>query len=423
MTTVEHLERGSGHLEKGTAAAEASDWQLAATELRTGLQADPDAAPRWYFLLGHVLEKTRDLPGSAAAFDTAIRRNRKAPAWWHYRYAGVLGLLKDWEQAAESYETAIARRGSQLTSAWFFRLGLAYEHLGRWDEVGEAYRRGLSLDPEAGEVEWRMLEREVREFPGRRSQLHFVQRHLSEIQDEAARSLAREEDRSSVIYSYWGQGYDAAPEIVRRCHQRLLERSSLPVLTLDEPAMSRLVQLPDAIEARGIAPTHRTDLIRLELLARYGGTWLDATCLVTEDPAPSLLRLRRPSGYFTFAKRKSTLATWLMTSTPDHQLVRTLRAALHSYWLHHDRLKQYFTLHYIFEALTELDREFGACWQATPRVQFDDALGLRWQFGQPYEPESFQQLLDASFVHKLTYKYEPAEAAEHTMLAHLLETI
>ena len=110
-----------------------------------------------------------------------------------------------------------------------------------------------------------------------------------------------------------------------------------------------------------------------------------------------------------------------MTSTPDHYLVRTLRAALHCFWLHHRQVRRYFTLHYLFEALTELDQDFGEQWRSTPRVQFDPALSLRWSLDEPYEPESYEQMLQASFVHKLTYKFDRPE--QGSVLAHLLETM
>jgi hypothetical protein len=133
--------------------------------------------------------------------------------------------------------------------------------------------------------------------------------------------------------------------------------------------------------------------------------------------------LREPSGYFAFSKRKTTFATWVMSSVPDHYLVRMLRAALHTYWRHHDKLTEYYVLHHIFEALTLLDDEFGRLWTATPVRPFNEPLMLRWKFAEPYNPASFQRMLHACFVHKLSYKYEPEEAAPGTVLAKLLEDI
>ncbi|HEY9289726.1 MAG TPA: capsular polysaccharide synthesis protein [Microlunatus sp.] len=410
------------YFERARAAAAADSWSAAADAYVAGLRLDPDAAPRWHYGLGHALDQLQDLPGAEIAYSEAIRRRRNVPAWWHFKLAVVQARLQHWQEAAVAYETAIKGRGSRLTPGWCYRLGLAYEKLGRWDDALASYRRGLALDPNAGAAEWRMLEREAREFPGRRTLLRFVAAHLDELRAGAGQPLELGEDRTEKIYYYWAQGIGAAPPMVRLCHRQLMRHASIPVLVLDEPAMSSMIELPDDIEARGIAPTHRTDLLRLELLARHGGTWLDATCLVVEDPALALRTLRQPSGYFAFAKRRSTVASWLMSSSPDHYLVRMLREALHCYWRNHDQLSHYYVLHYLFEALTELDEPFADAWARTPRLRFDPPFQLRWNLLEPYREQDFERMLAGSFVHKLTYKYEPEQAGPDTVAGHLLQT-
>ena len=410
------------HFEHAQAAAAAGFWSAAAAAYAAGLRDDPDAAPRNYFELGRALDRLRDPTGAEIAYREAIRRRRRVPAWWHFRLGTVQAQLHHWQQAARAYETAIAGRGSRLTHHWHYRLGHAYENLGRWDVALDSYRRGLELDPEAGEIERRMLEREAREFPGRRLMLRFVAEHLDELRMGAARPLELGEDRTETIYSYWAQGIETAPEMVRLCHRQLVRHAGVPVLVLDEPAMATMIRLPDDIEARGIAPTHRTDLLRLELLARHGGSWLDATCLVTHDPTVALRTLRRPAGFFAFGKRRSSMASWLMSSRPDHYLVRMLREALQCYWRNHDQLGNYFVLHHLFEALTELDPPFADAWAATPRLRFDAPLRLRWNLLQPYAEQDFDRMLAGSFVHKLSYKYDPERAGEGTVARHLLSS-
>jgi tetratricopeptide (TPR) repeat protein len=415
MTTVTDL------FDRAEAAAKAASWTDAAESFAAGLRLDPDAAPRHYYELGHACEQLEDWKGAADAYSEAVRRRRTAPAWWHFKLGRALRRLKRWADAAEAYEAAIKVR-DDVPPGWYFQLGNCYERAAQWSHAQQAYERGLEVDPDVWPLERDLLTKEINEFPLRRTVLRFVAAHLAEIRGVAAESLLVD-DRTEVIYSYWAQGFDAAPDIVRRCHRQLKERSGSTVLDLDEPAMERLISLPADIEARGIHPTHRSDLLRLELLGRYGGTWLDATCLVAEDPAPVLRELREPSGYFAFAKRRTTIASWLMTSTPDHYLVRMLRAGLHTYWRHHDRLTHYFVLHHIFEALTELDQQFAELWAATPHRLFTAPFQLRWNFGEPYRDEDFRQMMNGSFVHKLTYKYDSAEASGDTVLAHLLSTI
>jgi tetratricopeptide (TPR) repeat protein len=379
----------------------------------------PDSLPMHYFEYGLALERQQDWPGAADAYREAIDRRRKVPAWWYYKLAQVLRRLERYHQVAETLEQAIAIRES-APPGWLFLLGRVYERLGRWDDVRASYQQALDRDPASTEVERRMLAAELVEFPGRRTLTRFVAQHLDEITERAAADLTVE-DRN-VIYSYWAQGFDDVPDVVRLCHRRLHEQSSVEVVDLDEAAMSKLIKLPGDVD-RGVHPTHRSDLLRLELLSRYGGTWIDATCLVNGDPGPRLAELRAPSGFFSFGKRRTTFASWLLTSTPNHYLVRMLREALHTYWRHHDRLTHYFILHYMFEALTQLDARFAALWQATPRLSYADPFQIRWRLLEPYQEEEFQRLWAGSFVHKLTYKYEPEQAGPHTFIGHLLRTL
>ena len=57
------------------------------------------------------------------------------------------------------------------------------------------------------------------------------------------------------------------------------------VIVIDEKNWREYIDLPDYIirrrERKQIPPAHFTDLLRLELLIRYGGTWIDSTVLCT----------------------------------------------------------------------------------------------------------------------------------------------
>lgn len=348
----------------------------------------------------------------------AVSRPREVAARWRFKRANGLRDRKQWAEAVTYYRAAIATHKNPPPE-WHYRLGSCLERLRLWDDAKTAYELGLRSDPHESPADRAMLELETREWLKRRIMLRFVAEHLDEIRSEAAQSLASQ-DRSDAVYVYWAQGFDAAPDIVRMCNRRLKEHCSGTLVELDEPAMQELVRLPADIEAREIKPTHRSDLLRLELLARYGGSWLDATCLVTADPTPKLAALRAPTGYFAFAKRRATFASWVMSSVPDHRMVRMQRAALHTYWRHHDRLTDYFAMHHIFESLTRLDEEFGRLWDATPTRPYNRAFELFWHLDAYRSQEDFQKMLAGSFVHKLTYKYDPETVVPGSVLDRLL---
>ena len=93
-------------------------------------------------------------------------------------------------------------------------------------------------------------------------------------------------ERSNTVWFCWFQGIENAPLIVRICLDSL--KRYLPdkeIIIVDEGNRQQYVSFPDHIEKRWkkgqIPPTQFSDLLRLELLIKYGGTWIDSTVLCT----------------------------------------------------------------------------------------------------------------------------------------------
>lgn len=90
------------------------------------------------------------------------------------------------------------------------------------------------------------------------------------------------------IWVMWYQGIEKAPDIVKCCVESIKEHSAgHQVIVLSEENLHDYIELPDFIMekfSRGyISRTHLSDMIRLNLLYLYGGAWLDATVLVSND--------------------------------------------------------------------------------------------------------------------------------------------
>lgn len=396
---------------RADSAAKASDWALAEELLTVGLLLDPNAMPKRYFELGTARRHLGDHAGAADAIAKAIaRRDRPALAWWRFQHASMLAKLGEWEQAAEEYEAAIHARTviekGEVPPLWYRNLGLADDRGGRYDESRKAYRRWIDLDPRTTDVERRMLASTPMEYPGRRVHGRFVERHLDEIRKRADDPVPSGPDRTDLIYCFWSQGFDDAPDVVRFCHRRLLERSSREVLSLDSESMAKLVQLPAFIDDRPrIRHAHRAGLLRLELLLQSGGSWIDADCLVMSDVGEELDRLRQGAGFFAFDKWRTTLRNWIMSARPDHYLLRMQRAALHHYWRLHNKPMDYLAFHYIWEALTILDDRFGREWAATPRPAYTGVS--KASLNLPCDDATLEARLSKSFVHKLDYRRPP----------------
>ena len=91
---------------------------------------------------------------------------------------------------------------------------------------------------------------------------------------------------SNKVWICWLQGIENAPNLVKYCYKSIKENlADRDIVLITSQNMQKYVQFPDFIMEKWklgqITNTHITDLLRLELLIRYGGMWVDATVLCT----------------------------------------------------------------------------------------------------------------------------------------------
>lgn len=123
--------------------------------------------------------------------------------------------------------------------------------------------------------------------------LAFLQEKYSALIKKYANAVINEETCPRVrpedyqIYFCWLQGEANFPPIVRCCYNSLKQNAGrYKIVFIDEQNFSNYVDIPphimDKFRAGKISRTHFSDILRVNLLERYGGLWLDASILITE---------------------------------------------------------------------------------------------------------------------------------------------
>ncbi len=84
------------------------------------------------------------------------------------------------------------------------------------------------------------------------------------------------------IWVCWLAGYDAAPPLVKKCIDSIIYNSgSHPVNIITENNIASFLSVPEwilnKVKNNSIGPAHFSDYLRVCLLEKYGGLWLDAT--------------------------------------------------------------------------------------------------------------------------------------------------
>lgn len=240
--------------------------------------------------------------------------------------------------------------------------------------------------------------------------LYIKKRYWKELDRINSNKFEGKHEKSNKVWVCWFQGMEQAPLLVRHCYEQMkrnLKNEEIVLITNEN--MDKYVQFPNYIiqkyHSGAITRTHLTDLLRLELLTRYGGTWIDATVLCTGE-LPDYVTC---SDLFFFRTLKPGLdghaiglSSWFMSAKSNNRLLIAVRELMYSYWRDNDHLIEYFLIHIFLQmAMEKYPEEIAAmpkhC-NSTPHI-------LQLQLFELYDDRLFHDICAQTFIHKLSYKF------------------
>ena len=217
--------------------------------------------------------------------------------------------------------------------------------------------------------------------------------------------------KRKTVWIFWWQGEEAMPPLVRKCYESVKENlKNWEIVLLSEKNYQQYADFPIYILEKlqnGITLTHFSDLLRLELLIKHGGLWLDATVLCTSSNIPlSILN----SDLFMFRPQKPgadgkaiTMSSWLMWASTNNRVLMATQAMLYKYWQKHDSLCDYFLLHHFISIIMDFYVEDAKlippfC-NSVPHI-------LQLHLFDQYDETYWHDLKQMTCFHKLSYKLE-----------------
>lgn len=246
----------------------------------------------------------------------------------------------------------------------------------------------------------------------------WIKKHFENDLKQIEAELPKEEVdeiAEKQVWICWLQGMENAPQIVRDCYASVcywMKDWKITVITADN--MDQYVKFPDYIVNKWktgiISNTHLSDLLRLELLVRYGGLWLDSTTYMTGS-MPSYIA---DSDFFVYRNgwmdmEMINMGSWLMYSKykKNRILCETL-SLLYEYWKKYNYIKNYFFMHMFFRMVTDENPQL---WNQVPMINHIDSHLLMQELPKCYDEERCTQIMQLTPIHKLTYKMETSNGA------------
>ena len=296
----------------------------------------------------------------------------------------------------------------------FSSLFLRFKQFGGWHLLIEYYRMGLSGT--CCKLGMLVLVRRMKRMEAYRKLLNEVESKLRKeytpllIQKEKEYSnVSMKLDAPRRIWFCWLQGMENAPELVKVCYESLCKNiTDREIVVLTNENLSQYVHLPGYIERKhekGIIPDAAfTDMLRLELLCKYGGTWIDATVLCTGSKGINDLF---DADLFVFQQihKGSTkfmgMSSWMMSSAANNSFLMVVRDLLYEYWREKNCVVDYFLIHLFFCMMAERHPEVV---EKMPRKGNRIPHYLQRRLADPYDKNWMEELKKHSCFHKLTYR-------------------
>ncbi|WP_350347817.1 capsular polysaccharide synthesis protein [Agromyces sp. G08B096] len=221
------------------------------------------------------------------------------------------------------------------------------------------------------------------------------------------------------VWSYWDGPRDEAPPLVRACLDQL-ERVHPDACILDATTVDEVAPIaPEAAAALADHPAQRSDLIRVTLLERYGGIWVDATAFAPEPLADRVAPLL-DAGALYLRWPGNEVSNWFIAARRGNPLIALQRAALERWWRERGDLPDYFLYHRIFEALRTLDPDARRIARRMPKVSTIPSHLLQLAMLRPYDADEVRLILETALVQKLSYKYDPEAVPAGSVLDRLV---
>lgn len=222
---------------------------------------------------------------------------------------------------------------------------------------------------------------------------------------------------NSPIWVLWLQGEDCMPEIVRKCVNSIRRNAQKhPVHLLSKDNISDYVD--DCFDFKRvnegnykISRTHYSDLLRMQLLSKYGGLWIDSTVYMSK-PMPkfhsSIFTISHNGGGKRHVLNGSMWSAWLWGGAKDAIFPRFAYEMFTAYWGKENHLIDYYLIDYLaavaFRNFSNFQKEVLSLPKENPYP--NKLMGV---VNKPYIASELNAILDGQIFHKLNWRMNIAD--------------
>lgn len=220
-----------------------------------------------------------------------------------------------------------------------------------------------------------------------------------------------QKEGANNVWICWFQGMEVAPPLVKKCYESVqfwMKDREIHLIT--EENLFDYIELPDYIIKKWknglISYTLLSDFVRLELLIKYGGIWVDATVLMT-GPLPKFIRDSEFFMYSTSEEDEAKIGeSWFIKANKENRILLVTRDILCEYWRKETKIRDYFIMFLCMKlAKDKYPEDCMRMWYIPNSIP----LLLEKQLVKEFNEDYWNVITNLTTIHKLTYKYSVVE--------------
>ena len=208
---------------------------------------------------------------------------------------------------------------------------------------------------------------------------------------------------SEYVWTMWLKG--DIPSIVQTC-LNTIKHFYPNTIMITEENVKEYIDIPDIIYKKYkegiIKPPHFSDYLRMCLLDKYGGTWIDASCYMTAKIPEFIMK----QDFFVFQNQNLTsLSNFFIRSVKNNRLTKCMKIFLEEYWKNENITINYFMFHTFLLYLCKVDvqcREifYNIIPELQPKIHYFNFFASKLKFDE----DLWKYLKKSSFMYKIHRK-------------------
>ena len=219
---------------------------------------------------------------------------------------------------------------------------------------------------------------------------------------------------SKIIWTLWMQGYENAPELVKSTIdsiRKFAELNNFQFILLVENTIEKYIVFPKLIKEKmdlGVIDyTKISDILRVSLLAKYGGTWVDATIYMKEEFDSSLLLQNyytiKTGGIEDYSPNISNNRWKGFFLSGNSSLFSFTRDFFFEYYSRYDIAVDYLLIDYIFDIAYKYDEKIKNQMLELEKSN-PNLFWLESHLGDEFDQKVWDNITETTKAFKTTYK-------------------